>query len=67
MRLNFSASGEDRITEGIKRIGEVVAQQVELYEAITGEHSTLADPGSATTTNAPPGSVLPFRRRDRGS
>ncbi len=46
MRLNFSASGEDRITEGIKRIGEVVAQQVDLYEAITGDHSIPDVPSS---------------------
>src|SRR5918996_876398 len=38
MRLNFSGSSEDEITEGIERIGRVVADQVELFETITGEH-----------------------------
>ena len=38
MRLNFSASEPDEIREGIKRIGGVIAEQVELYESITGEH-----------------------------
>jgi 2-aminoadipate transaminase len=35
MRLNFSASDEDEIGEGIRRIGKVIAEQVELYGAIT--------------------------------
>ena len=37
MRLNFSGSGEDEIREGIRRIGDVVGEQVALYETITGE------------------------------
>ena len=39
MRLNFSGSTEDEIREGIGRIGKVVAEQVGLYETITGEHA----------------------------
>jgi 2-aminoadipate transaminase len=35
MRLNFSAGDEDRIREGIRRIGRVVGEQVELYGALT--------------------------------
>jgi 2-aminoadipate transaminase len=38
MRLNFSGSNEDAIREGIRRIGEVVTEQVELYGTLTGEH-----------------------------
>ncbi len=38
MRLNFSAGGEDEIREGIRRIGKVIGEQVELYGALTGEH-----------------------------
>jgi 2-aminoadipate transaminase len=37
MRLNFSGAGEDEIREGIRRIGEVVTEQVELYGTLTGE------------------------------
>ncbi len=37
MRLNFSASGEDEIREGIRRIGKVVEEQVALYGTLTGE------------------------------
>ena len=38
MRLNFSGSREDELREGIRRIGQVVSEQVALYETITGEH-----------------------------
>ncbi len=40
MRLNFSAGDEQEIREGIRRIGKVIAEQVELYGALTGQ----ADP-----------------------
>ena len=36
MRLNFSGVGEDEIREGIRRIGEVVREQVALYGTLTG-------------------------------
>jgi 2-aminoadipate transaminase len=41
MRLNFSGSDEDAIREGIRRIGEVVTEQVELYGTLTGERPAL--------------------------
>ena len=37
MRLNFSGSDEDEIREGIRRIGEVIKEQVALYGTLTGE------------------------------
>ena len=36
MRLNFSGVGEDEIREGIRRIGEVVREQVAMYSTLTG-------------------------------
>jgi 2-aminoadipate transaminase len=36
MRLNFSGVGEDQIREGIRRIGEVVREQVAMYGTLTG-------------------------------
>jgi 2-aminoadipate transaminase len=36
MRLNFSGVDEDEIREGIRRIGEVVCEQVALYGTLTG-------------------------------
>jgi 2-aminoadipate transaminase len=37
MRLNFSGVKEDRIIEGIRRIGEAAGEQLSLYETMTGE------------------------------
>jgi 2-aminoadipate transaminase len=37
MRLNFSGANEEQIREGIRRIGEVVKEQVGLYGTLTGE------------------------------
>src|SRR5918993_2841605 len=44
MRLNFSGSDEDAIREGIRRIGEVVTEQVQLYGTLTGEHEAVEPP-----------------------
>jgi 2-aminoadipate transaminase len=61
MRLNFSAGDEDEIREGIRRIGKVVAEQVELYGALTGE------PGAARSEiPAAPENVVPFRKTGEG-
>ncbi len=59
MRLNFSASDEDEIREGIKRIGRVIAEQVDLYESITGVHEVVETPAPE-----PGGDVVPMRRRE---
>jgi 2-aminoadipate transaminase len=60
MRLNFSSSEPDEIREGIARIGNVVSEQVALFESITGEHQATPN-GSGEG----PGSVVPFRRDSR--
>ncbi|HEY1275122.1 MAG TPA: PLP-dependent aminotransferase family protein [Thermoleophilaceae bacterium] len=44
MRLNFSGSNEESIREGIRRIGEVVSEQVKLYGTLTGEHRVAKPP-----------------------
>ena len=36
MRLSFSVAPEDKIEEGIKRIGKVIREQMELYKALRG-------------------------------
>src|SRR3954464_7825413 len=36
MRLNFSGVGEDDIREGVRRIGKVVREQLELFGTLTG-------------------------------
>jgi 2-aminoadipate transaminase len=43
MRLNFSGTSDDRIREGIRRIGEVVKEQVGLYGTLTGEVAAQPD------------------------
>src|SRR5512147_120447 len=57
MRLNFSASGEDELREGIRRIGGVVSEQVALYETITGEHRVEPEPDDG---EGPGGDVVPL-------
>jgi 2-aminoadipate transaminase len=68
MRLNFSGSDEDKIREGIRRIGKVVWEQVGLYETITGEQPLpVTEPPAAEAETAEmdqAGDVLPLRRRE---
>ena len=64
MRLNFSASDEESIREGVRRIGKVVREQVALYGTLTGRPA--AAPAQARERPAPePGQaeVVPLRRR----
>ena len=62
MRLNFSGVSEAEIREGIRRIGMVISEQVDLYGALTGEPQVAAlareEPGKAN--------VLPFRKAGEG-
>ena len=60
MRLNFSASGEDELREGIRRIGGVVSEQIALYETITGEHRVPPAPDEGED---PGGEVVPMPKR----
>jgi 2-aminoadipate transaminase len=54
MRLNFSGSDEESIREGIRRIGEVVTEQVELYGTLTGAVGPDAPGRSAAEPPAGP-------------
>ncbi len=62
MRLNFSGAGEDEIREGIRRIGKVVGEQVELYGALTGEHQGAP----ARREEGERENVVPFRKTGEG-
>lgn len=70
MRLNFSGVDESRIEEGVRRLGEVIGEQVELFSALTG-----AAPASPHEDEAAPRPELdnvlrlpaPRTRRDRGA
>jgi 2-aminoadipate transaminase len=74
MRLNFSGVDEDAIREGIRRIGEIVREQVALYGTLTGQVSPAAgaarsDRGGASG-DRPGGDelakVLPLPRKRAG-
>ncbi len=63
MRLNFSGVGDEEIREGVRRIGKTIAEQVELYGALTGKREieppeTQSAPEKEGTT----ADVLPFRK-----
>jgi hypothetical protein len=53
MRLNFSGSDDAEIEEGVRRIGKVIREQVELYSTLTGEHPVV--PAKAQQGSARPG------------
>jgi len=79
MRLNFSGVGVDDIREGLRRLGEIVREQVELYGTLTGTTSRsgarrdpMAPLPAAPGANAPatssgaakePANVLQLRRK----
>ncbi len=63
MRLNFSGSNEDAIREGIRRIGEVVTEQVELYGTLTGEHQAVRVDEAPAPEATPGDNVLPLPKR----
>jgi 2-aminoadipate transaminase len=48
MRLNFSGVDEDAIREGIRRLGEVVREQVAMYGTLTGAAASPATPREDT-------------------
>jgi 2-aminoadipate transaminase len=54
MRLNFSGVGVDDIREGIKRLGEVVREQVELYGTLTGAASKPTPRRDPVRAETPP-------------
>jgi 2-aminoadipate transaminase len=55
MRLNFSGVSEDEIREGVRRIGEVVREQLALFSTLTGAEpaSTPSPAASAARHSAP--------------
>ncbi|HET9073039.1 MAG TPA: PLP-dependent aminotransferase family protein [Solirubrobacteraceae bacterium] len=49
MRLNFSGVDEDAIREGVRRIGEVVREQVAMYGTLTGTLAATEAPAPEST------------------
>jgi len=82
MRLNFSGVGDEEIREGVRRIGKAIAEQVELYGALTSNSAASSAPGglpesdvgaageprsAATGPAKEGGDVLPFRKTGGGA
>jgi 2-aminoadipate transaminase len=65
MRLNFSAVGEDDIREGIRRIGKIVTEQVELYGTLSGQKPAARSRQPAEEPAAEGADVVPFKRARR--
>jgi 2-aminoadipate transaminase len=63
MRLNFSGVAEDQIREGIRRLGEVVREQVELYGTLTGMQPAPAQAKPRSPRQAEAGTIVRLRRR----
>jgi 2-aminoadipate transaminase len=59
MRLNFSGVGDDDIREGVRRIGKVVREQVDLYSTLTG----MKPAAPASRSPGEPENVVELRRR----
>jgi 2-aminoadipate transaminase len=69
MRLNFSGVTDGEIREGVRRIGKVVAEQLGLYETLTGELPAVAPAPRPEPAGGPKdesGDVIPFRRSGEG-
>jgi 2-aminoadipate transaminase len=70
MRLNFSGVTEEEIREGVRRIGKIVREQMELFSTLTGSDAA-ATPAQPTPARSPgagsePGNVVPLPRRRAG-
>ena len=51
MRLNFSGVNEDEIREGVRRLGEVVREQVALYSTLGGQPAAGTGGGAQSRAN----------------
>ena len=63
MRLNFSGVGDDAIREGVRRIGEVVREQLALYGTLTGAEPAPRPAARGAAAPEPDARVLPLRRK----
>jgi 2-aminoadipate transaminase len=66
MRLNFSGAGEDTIREGVRRIGEVVHEQLDLLRTIAGPAPAAEPPAEDALAESehPLADVLRLPRRE---
>jgi len=64
MRLNFSGANEDAIREGVRRIGEVVREQVAMYGTLTGTAPRVPERSERSARAEPPAADRARRARD---
>lgn len=62
MRLNFSGADEDEIREGIRRLGVIVGEQVELFGTMTGRRPSSASARPEGSGDG--GRIVPFTPPD---
>jgi 2-aminoadipate transaminase len=62
MRLNFSGVQDEEIAEGVRRIGKVISEQVELYSTLTGEQRLPDRAGEEAPDDVGEENVVPFRK-----
>jgi 2-aminoadipate transaminase len=65
MRLNFSGVPEERIVEGVGRIGKVIEEQLDLWRTMTGEHRAVRSGESASEGGGSDVSWLAGRKMKR--
>ena len=63
MRLNFSSVSEDRIREGVRRIGRIIGEQVALYRSLTGSFPAVPAPIEQPAPDPGLADVLELPRR----
>jgi 2-aminoadipate transaminase len=63
MRLNFSSSVDEDIREGVRRIGKIVAEQVALYDTLTGRPARAEHAGDGGGGGAAMADILELPRR----
>jgi 2-aminoadipate transaminase len=62
MRLNFSGVGEGDLREGVRRIGEVVREQVSLYGTLTGMQPVTPRAQPPVRERPESENIVPLRR-----
>jgi 2-aminoadipate transaminase len=63
MRLNFSSSVDEDIREGVRRIGKIVAEQVALYDTLTGRPARAEHAGDGGGGGAAMADIVELPRR----
>jgi 2-aminoadipate transaminase len=66
MRLNFSGVSDADIREGVRRIGEVISEQLELFGALTGGRPAPAVPEREAASEEIADNILHLPRKDAG-